>query len=211
MHICIPSHVKSTGPGEFISIDWFPYMNCNSVKSLKWFHVAFIFFIHCRLAWSPICLCSFQQHCCHCQAKHKNSVRNWQESRKRLAPRLQLDLSANKILFYFSHIQCLSPSSRDGHDRLRWGVAACDDPAPRGSEWECDGGWTVLSIRCPTHRGSSYAAVPGSASDHSGGSCSHSRTHHTPCTSHSHSCTEDSRYCFCQYSFSFDTFINCDV
>jgi hypothetical protein len=30
-------------PNEFISIDWFPYMNWNSVKSLKVLHVAFIF------------------------------------------------------------------------------------------------------------------------------------------------------------------------
>ena len=31
------------GPNLFISIDWYPYMNCNSVKSLKLLHVAFIF------------------------------------------------------------------------------------------------------------------------------------------------------------------------
>ena len=30
-------------PNEFMSIVWFPYMNCNSVKSLKLLNVAFIF------------------------------------------------------------------------------------------------------------------------------------------------------------------------
>jgi hypothetical protein len=30
-------------PNEFISIDWFPHMNCNSVRSSKLSHVAFIF------------------------------------------------------------------------------------------------------------------------------------------------------------------------
>jgi hypothetical protein len=33
MHICIPNHVKY--------MDWFLYMNCNSVKSLKLLHLYF--------------------------------------------------------------------------------------------------------------------------------------------------------------------------
>jgi hypothetical protein len=37
------SEIHRLGPNEFISIDWFTYMNCNSVKSLKLLHVAFIF------------------------------------------------------------------------------------------------------------------------------------------------------------------------
>ena len=44
--ICVfPVH--RLGPNDFISIDWFPYMNCNSVKPLKLLHVAFIFFVLC--------------------------------------------------------------------------------------------------------------------------------------------------------------------
>jgi hypothetical protein len=36
MHICISSREIHRFPSnEFISIDWFPYMNCNSVKSFK--------------------------------------------------------------------------------------------------------------------------------------------------------------------------------
>jgi hypothetical protein len=39
MHICIPScYICRLGPNLFISIDWFPYMNCNSVKSTKLLH-----------------------------------------------------------------------------------------------------------------------------------------------------------------------------
>jgi hypothetical protein len=37
--------VTRLGPNEFISIDGFPYMNCNSVESLKLLHVAFIFLL----------------------------------------------------------------------------------------------------------------------------------------------------------------------
>ena len=32
------------GPNEYISIDWFPYMNCNSIKSLAFLCVVFLFF-----------------------------------------------------------------------------------------------------------------------------------------------------------------------
>jgi hypothetical protein len=39
-------------PIEFISIDWFPYMNCNSVTSFKLFHVAFYIFVQCSLVAS---------------------------------------------------------------------------------------------------------------------------------------------------------------
>ena len=35
--------IHRLGPNKIISIDWFPYMNCNSVKSLTFLHVAFIF------------------------------------------------------------------------------------------------------------------------------------------------------------------------
>jgi hypothetical protein len=35
--------IHRRGPKELISIDWFPYMNCNSVKSLKLLRVVFIF------------------------------------------------------------------------------------------------------------------------------------------------------------------------
>ena len=35
--------IQRLDPKEFISTDWLPYMNCNSVKSLKLLHVAFIF------------------------------------------------------------------------------------------------------------------------------------------------------------------------
>ena len=32
-------HTHRLGPNEFISTDWFPYMNCNAVKSLKLLHL----------------------------------------------------------------------------------------------------------------------------------------------------------------------------
>ena len=34
--------IHRLGPDEFDSIDWFPHMNCNSVKSLEALYVAFI-------------------------------------------------------------------------------------------------------------------------------------------------------------------------
>ena len=37
--------VHRLGPNEFLSIDWCPYMNCNSVKSMKLLHVEFIFLL----------------------------------------------------------------------------------------------------------------------------------------------------------------------
>jgi hypothetical protein len=40
------------GPHLFISIDWFAYMNCNSVKSLTLLHVAFIFLFSVHLNMS---------------------------------------------------------------------------------------------------------------------------------------------------------------
>jgi hypothetical protein len=39
----LPCEICRLGPNLFISIDWFPYMNWNSVKSLKLLHVVFIF------------------------------------------------------------------------------------------------------------------------------------------------------------------------
>jgi hypothetical protein len=48
MHICIPR----LGSNLFISIDWFPYMNCNSVKSLKLLHVALMFLFSVYIAWN---------------------------------------------------------------------------------------------------------------------------------------------------------------
>jgi hypothetical protein len=41
--------VHRLGPNGCISIDWFPYMNCHSVKSLKLLHSAFIFFVECSM------------------------------------------------------------------------------------------------------------------------------------------------------------------
>jgi hypothetical protein len=35
--------IHRLGPNEVISMDWFPYVNCSSVTSLKLLHVAFIF------------------------------------------------------------------------------------------------------------------------------------------------------------------------
>jgi hypothetical protein len=49
------------GPDEFIPIDWFPYVNCNSLKLLKLLHVGFIFvfsvyyFIPIQLLREEIC------------------------------------------------------------------------------------------------------------------------------------------------------------
>ena len=41
-YICIPScEIHRPRPNKCISIDWFPYMNCNPVKSLKLLHVYF--------------------------------------------------------------------------------------------------------------------------------------------------------------------------
>ena len=37
--------IHRLGPNGFISINWFPYMNCNSVKSLKLLHVASSIFV----------------------------------------------------------------------------------------------------------------------------------------------------------------------
>ena len=34
-------YILRLGPNEFISFVWFPFMNCNSIKSLKLLHVAF--------------------------------------------------------------------------------------------------------------------------------------------------------------------------
>ena len=45
IHGCTPAQlgeIHRLGPNEFISIDWFPYMNCNSLKSLKLWHVVFV-------------------------------------------------------------------------------------------------------------------------------------------------------------------------
>ena len=44
MHVCITSReIHWLVPNEFDSIDWFPQMNCNSVKYLKLLHFVFIF------------------------------------------------------------------------------------------------------------------------------------------------------------------------
>ena len=40
--------IHRLGPNEFIAIDRFPHMNCNTVKSLKLFHVAFYILVHYR-------------------------------------------------------------------------------------------------------------------------------------------------------------------
>ena len=43
---CAPNQsceIHRLGPNSFNSIDWFPYMNCNSAKSLKLLHATFIF------------------------------------------------------------------------------------------------------------------------------------------------------------------------
>ena len=37
--------IHRLGPNECIVIDWFPYINCNSIKSFKLLHVAFIFLL----------------------------------------------------------------------------------------------------------------------------------------------------------------------
>ena len=41
---CMSVFLVMWNPYECISIDWFPYMNCNLVKSLKFLHVAFLSF-----------------------------------------------------------------------------------------------------------------------------------------------------------------------
>ena len=46
IHGCTPAQlgeIHRLGPNEFFSIDWFPYVNCNSVKSLNLLLVVFIF------------------------------------------------------------------------------------------------------------------------------------------------------------------------
>jgi hypothetical protein len=44
MAVLLPRHeIPRLEPNWFISIDWFPYMNINSVKSLKLLHDVFIF------------------------------------------------------------------------------------------------------------------------------------------------------------------------
>ena len=47
-HSC---EIHRLGRNAFISSDWFPYMNCNSVKSFKLLHVAFIFLF--SINWEP--------------------------------------------------------------------------------------------------------------------------------------------------------------
>jgi hypothetical protein len=41
--------IHRLGPNTFISIDWFPHMNCNPVISLTLLHVAFIFLFSVNL------------------------------------------------------------------------------------------------------------------------------------------------------------------
>jgi hypothetical protein len=41
--------IHRLGPNLFISIEWFPCMICNSVKSFKLLHVEYIFFVQCTL------------------------------------------------------------------------------------------------------------------------------------------------------------------
>ena len=57
-HGCAPAQsyeIHRLGPNLFISIDWFPYMNCNSVKLLKLLHVmfTFLFSINCQRSLGP--------------------------------------------------------------------------------------------------------------------------------------------------------------
>jgi hypothetical protein len=56
-HACAPAwsyEIHRLGPNSYISIDWFPYINCNSVKSVKLLHVAFIFWFSISSNWSEL-------------------------------------------------------------------------------------------------------------------------------------------------------------
>ena len=64
-HGCAPAQsceIHRLVPNEFISVDGFPYMNCNSVKLLKLLHVSliFLFSIICVIRFNHIIkMCGF--------------------------------------------------------------------------------------------------------------------------------------------------------
>ena len=65
--------IHRLGPNAFISMDWFPFMNCNSVKSLKLLHFAFIFLF--RVVSLPYS--SFKKMTCPTCYSSNANVRGW--------------------------------------------------------------------------------------------------------------------------------------